>query len=152
MFKQSTGIEMNGWTEGRQSETIDTQTLSKPSERWSWEWKWVEMRFRPTDQPIIQLTCESSQHTDRQNNLSFNWVEWRAELKVKFGRMIREFRVKPAAQRQDVVSGTLALLWHFHESISLVSRAADWKGMKSCRTQGESVHPSIHLSAFAGLV
>ena len=48
---------------------------------------------------------------------------------------------EPVAQRQEVVSGTLALLKHFHDSAFKVSRAADSKGTKSCRTQGESVHP-----------
>ena len=58
----------------------------------------------------------------------------------------REREREPVAQRQDVVSGTLVLLRHFYESAFEVSRAADPKGTKSCRTQGESVHPSVHPS------
>ena len=47
-----------------------------------------------------------------------------------------------------MVGGTLALLCHVHVSTLKLSGAADPKGMKSCRTQRESVCPSIHLSAF----
>ena len=59
--------------------------------------------------------------------------------------------LKPVAQRQDVVIGTLALLWQLLSKLFIyVSRAADPKGTKSCRTQGESVRtsvrPSVHLS------
>ena len=56
--------------------------------------------------------------------------------------------------KAKVVSGTLALHRHFHESMLKVSRAADLKGMKSCRKQEESVHPcacpSVLPSAFDG--
>ena len=56
-------------------------------------------------------------------------------------------RMKPVAQRQDVVIGTLALLWQLLLKLFIdVSRAADPKGTKSCRTQGESVRTSVHLS------
>ena len=56
-------------------------------------------------------------------------------------------RMKPVAQRQDVVIGTLALLWQLLLKLIIdLSRAADPKGTKSCRTQGESVRTYIRPS------
>ena len=52
---------------------------------------------------------------------------------------------KPVAQRQDMVIGTLALLFCFSKLVFKVSRAADPKGTMSCRTQGESVRPYVLL-------
>ena len=67
-------------------------------------------------------------------------VQW---VSTYVGVVPMGYMKKPVAQRQDVVSGTLALLWYFSESAFEVSRAADPKGTKSCRTQGESVRPSV---------
>ena len=50
------------------------------------------------------------------------------------------------AQRQDVVIGTLALLWQLLSKLFIdVSRAADPKGTKSCGTQADfhSVIPAV---------
>ena len=53
---------------------------------------------------------------------------------------------KPVAQRQEMVFGALALLSFVTIKTFKVSRAAAPKGTKSCRTQGESVHPYVHPS------
>ena len=52
---------------------------------------------------------------------------------------------KPDAQRQEMVIGTLALLRGLFIVAFEISRAS---GPKSCRTQGESVHLSIHPSIY----
>ena len=67
--------------------------------------------------------------------------------KKKDGERKKERKIEPVAQRQDVVIGTLALLWQLLSKLFIdVSRAADPKGTKSCRTKGESVCMYVHLS------
>ena len=89
---------------------------------------------------------ETERETEKEKGRRKGKKSKRRQKNIEKRDRKKEKDKEPVAQRQDVVSGTLALLLHFHESAFKVSRAAYPKGTKSCRTQGESVHPSIHPS------